>query len=151
LRPLSTFNPCRIRDGTLVGDDRLAERGVGAREHDREHERLDEADAGQQADPGERAEDDRERQPNPEQPGRYRELLAQSRERDPGGIGEEHERQRRLREQLDWLAADTQVDQAQYRAGEQARGGKEDRRRNERPLQPTGDGREGEQHQRNSR
>ena len=46
LSPLSTLSPWRIRDGiALVGDDRLAERGVGAREHDREHERLGEADS----------------------------------------------------------------------------------------------------------
>ena len=100
------------RRDPLVGDDRLAERRVGAREHDREHERLDQADARQHADPGESAEGDRERQANPEQPGRYRELLPQGRERDPGGVSEEDERQRRLRQQLDGLAADAQIDQA---------------------------------------
>ena len=139
------------RRDPLVGDDRLAERRVGAGEHDREHERLDQADAGQHADPDERAGGDRERQTDPEQPGRYRELRAQRRERDPGGVSEEDERQRRLRQQLDGLAADTQIDQAEYRPCQQARGGEEDRRRDERPLEPAGDGREREQHQRNRR
>ena len=126
------------RRDPLVGDDRLAERRVGAGEHDREHERLDQADAGQHADPGERAEGDRQRQANPEQPGRHRELLTQGRERDPGGVGEEDERQRRLRQQLDGLAADAQIDQPEDRSRQQARGREEDRRCDERTLEPAG-------------
>ena len=139
------------RRDPLVGDDRLAERRVGAGEHDREHERLDQADARQHADAGERADGDRERQADPEQPGRHRELLAQGRQRDPRGVGEEDERQRRLRQQLDGLAADAQIDQAEYRPCQQPRGREEDRRCDERPLEPAGDGREREQHQRNRR
>ena len=62
------------RRDPVVGDDRLAERRVGAGKHDREHECLDQGDAGQHADPDEGAERDRQRQADPEQPGRDREL-----------------------------------------------------------------------------
>ena len=59
------------RRDPLVGHDRLAERCVRAGEHDRQHQRLDHADAGQNADPGERAGRDRQGQPDSEQACRY--------------------------------------------------------------------------------
>jgi hypothetical protein len=88
----------------------------------------------QHADTDERAGHDRERQADPEQPGRYRELAAQSRERDPRGISEEDQRQRRLRQQLHGLTADAQIDQAEHRACEQTGRREEDRCRDHRAL-----------------
>ena len=69
---------------------------------------------------GERAGKDRERQADAEQPQRHRVLAAQRAQRDPRGIGEQDERQRDLREPLDRLALELEVEQPEHRPGEEA-------------------------------
>ena len=148
LRPLSTLRPCRIRDGirssVTTAWPSAASVQASMIESTSASTRLT---PGSTPTPDERPGGDRERQADAEQPRRYGELGAQGRERDPRGVGEEDERQRRLRQQLHRLAADTQIDQAEHRAGEQARRREEDRRRDDRALEPARDGREREQHE----
>ena len=139
------------RRNPLVGDDRLTERRVGAGQHDREHERLDEADPRQHADADEGPGDDRERESDPEQAGWHGEFLAQSGERDARGIREEDQRERRLRQQLDRLAADLEIDEPEHRAGQQPRRREEDRGRDDRVRDPAGDGRVREEEERDRR
>ena len=140
------------RRDPIVGDDRLAERRVGAGKHDREHERLDQADARQHADPGERSE---------------RRSSAAGRSPAAGPVPRTHCRRAgsEIREasakrtsvsvasasSLTDSRADAQIDQPEDRSGQQPRGREEDRRCDERPLEPAGDGRERKQHQRNGR
>src|SRR3954453_1525682 len=93
----------------LIGDDRLAQRGVRAGEHDREHGRLRDADPGDHQRAHQGAGDDREREADAQQPQRHRELPTERAQRDPRGIREQHERQRDLRQQLDLLAFEPEV------------------------------------------
>jgi hypothetical protein len=62
------------RGNPLVGHNCLAKRGVGAGEHDGEHERLDQGDAWQNRHPDEGAGGDGEWQSDAEQPRRESEL-----------------------------------------------------------------------------
>ena len=62
------------RRQVLVGDDRLAQRGVGRSQHDREHERLGPRDRAQHESAHQRPDDDRERQADAQQTGGYRVL-----------------------------------------------------------------------------
>ena len=73
-----------------------------------EHDRLREADPGHDRRRRQRAGDDRERQADPQQAQRHRELVTERAQRDPRRVGEEHERQRDLGEQLDLLAVHLQ-------------------------------------------
>ena len=149
LRPLSTLRPCRIRDGirssVTTAWPSAASVQASMIESTSASTRLT---PGSTTDADERAGGDRERQADPEQARRYSELAAQGGERDPRSVGEEDQRQRRLRQQLDGLAADVQVDQPEHRTCQQARGREEDRRGHDRPLEPTRHGREREQHNR---
>jgi hypothetical protein len=99
-----------------VGHDRLAERGVGRSEHDREHSRLRQRQVVDQAYREERTKDDRERKADSEQTERHGVLPAQRSEVDPRGVREEDERQRRLREQPDDAALDLELDPAEHLA-----------------------------------
>ena len=91
------FNPWRIRPGTRGdGDDRLAEGGVGRRQHDPEDDGLPDGQHVEDRARRERSEGDRQRQPDSEQAQGHRDLAPQLFEVDPRGVGEEHERQRRL-------------------------------------------------------
>ena len=105
LRPLSTFSPCRMRDGRRgsVTTAWPSAASVGARMTARR------SASGQVSEPsrtsaGAEARDERQRQPDAEQPRRDRDLVPQRAEVDPRGVAEEDERQRRLGEQLDGLA-----------------------------------------------
>ena len=82
---------------------------------------------------------DRERQAEPEEPQRHCVLAAQRVQRDPRRVGEQHQGERDLREQLDVLAVDRQIEQAQQRAGDQPGGGEEHRARDVEPFQPVRD------------
>jgi hypothetical protein len=120
----------------LVGDDRLSERRVGAGEHDGKHERLGEADPGQDHGPRDHPHEDRERQADAEQPQRNGELAPQRRKRDPRRVREQHQCQGDLREPLDELALDLEVEQSQDGPDEQAGGREEHRAGHVEQLQP---------------
>ena len=87
------------RRQTLIGNDGLAERGVGRRDGDGQKGGLDQAQPGKHeqgdADPGE----DGQRKPDAEKPCRDRDLASQEPQVDPRRIGEEDERERRLGDQ----------------------------------------------------
>ena len=74
LRPLSMFNPWRIRLGTRGSrDDRLAEGGVGRRQDDPEDDGFPDRQHVEDHARRERSEGDRQRQPDSEQTQRHRE------------------------------------------------------------------------------
>ena len=79
-----------------IGDDRLAERGVGRRQDDPDDGRLPEGQLAEDRRRRERTESDGQGQADPEQANRHRELAAQLAEVDAGGVGEEDEGERRL-------------------------------------------------------
>ena len=133
---------------TRVGDDRLPQRGVRAREDHRQHQRLGCLEARQHGDAHQGARENREWKPDPEQAQRHGVFDLQRPQRDPGGVGEQHKGQRGLRQDLERLAADVEVDQPEHRAGDQPRRGEEDRRRYERSLEPAGRGCEREDEER---
>ena len=99
-----------------VRHDRLPEGGIRARQDDREDERLDEADPGEDDGAGQCPGRNGHGKAEPEEARRDAELVAKGRDRDPRGVGEEDERQRRLGQQLDRLAAELQVEQPENRA-----------------------------------
>ena len=152
LRPLSTLSPCRIRDGirssVTTAWPSAASVQASMIESTSASTRLM---PGSTPTPASVPASDRQRQPDPEQARGHGELVAQRRERDPRRVREEDERQRRLGQQLDGLGADPQVDQAEHRAGEQAGRREEDRRRDDRALEPARDGRERQQDERDRR
>ena len=124
------------RGQAWVGDDRLPERGIGAREADGEEERLRPVQAGEDPSADERARDDRQGQADAEQPQGDGVLGAERTQVDPRCIGEQDERERRLGEQLDVPVALRELDQAEPGAGDQAADGEEDRGRDEDALEP---------------
>ena len=128
-----------------VRHDCLPEGGVRAGEHDGEDERLDEAHPWKDGDAGHRAGRNRQGQAQPEEARRDAELAAERRNRDPRGVGEEDERQRRLGQQLDRLASELEVEQPERGPREQARRGEEDREGDVGPLEPVGKRGEDEQ------
>ena len=120
-RPLSTLRPCRIRDGirSSVTTAWPSAASVQASMIG-EHERLDQADAGQDADADERTGDDRQRQADAEQARPARSTpCAERRSEIREASANRTERQRRLRQQLDRLAADLEIDETEHRAGQQ--------------------------------
>ena len=151
--PLSTFSPCRTGEGSRgrVTTAWPSAASVGARitarssasGHARRAEQ-DEADA--------EARDERQRQPDPEQARGDRDLAAQRPEVDPRRIPEEHERERRLGEQLDRLARDSGIDEPERVAPDE----KAERREHHRPgdrrsVETSRDGGKGEQRERDRR
>ena len=135
----------------LIGDDRLAERGIRAREHHREHRRLRDADPGDHERAHEGARDDRQREADAQQPQRHGELPTQRAQRDPRGIREEHERQRDLGQELDLLALEPEVEQPEHRPGEQPGRREEHRARHAQQLQPSRERCVGDQQDRDRR
>ena len=120
-----------------IGDDGLTERRVGRREHDREHERLEPGQRGEEQGGNHRARGDRQRQPDSEQACRQRDLTPQRSEIDPRRVREEDERQRRLGERAHGAALDPEVEPAEHLRPNQEAGGHEQHRRSEhRPLEP---------------
>ena len=80
-----------------LGHDRLPERGVGRRQHDREdHRLLDGQLAEAPRQPRPRPSSDRQRQPDAEQAHGHADGAPQRAEVDPRGVREQHERERRL-------------------------------------------------------
>ena len=106
----------------------LPERRVRRREDDRKHERLGPGQLRQQPDRDRHAGDDRQRQPEPEQPRGQPELTAQRTDVDPRCIREEHQRQRRLGQHAHRAAPEVKVEPAQAVAADQeARTDEQDR------------------------
>ena len=92
---------------------------------------------------------ERQRQADPEQAQRHRELAAQRAHVDPRGVREQDQRKRRLGEQLDRLSGRRRLDEPQrLRADEQSDGGEDHRGGDRRTRDPAGDRREREQSQR---
>ena len=128
------------------GHDRLAERRVGRREDDRDHERLRPAQRVQEGERGDEAEEDRERKPDPEQARRSPELAAQRAEVDPRGVGEEHDGERCLGQDLDLDSGGRGVDETERVRPDQETRSREHHRRGDRhPLDAAGDRREAEE------
>ena len=97
LSPLSTLSPWRIRSGTRSSlTTAWPERRVGRRQHDAEDHRLPDGQHVEERGRGERAERDRQRQADAEQPQRHADGAAQVLEVDPRRVAEQHERERRL-------------------------------------------------------
>ena len=85
----------------------------------------------------------------PEQARRDRHLFPQCAEVDSRCVAEENEGERRLGEELDGLALDCGVDEPErVGADEQPDDGEHHRRRDRRPLEPTGDGGESQERER---
>ena len=120
----------------FVGDDRLAERRVGARQADAEDQCLRPAQVRQHTDGDERAGHDRQRQAHAEEAEWEGVLHAERAQVDPRRVGEQNERERRLREELDLPAARGKVDETEPRAYDQAREREENRRSDECALEP---------------
>ena len=89
-----------------VGDDALAERGVGRREDDRDECGFDEQHAREDQSRDRDSGGDGERQPDSEQPHGESELSAELLEVDARRIGEQRDRERHLGELLDRLGLD---------------------------------------------
>ena len=124
----------------LVRDDRLAESSVGGGEHGADEGGLGEGDVGKDAGRNESAEEYGDRQTDDEEPDRQHPAPPQGLEIDAGGIGEEGEHQRDLRDDQDRLRALTGVDQAEGRRTQQQPGGHEDHLHGDhRPIEATGD------------
>ena len=139
------------RDARL-GDDRLAEGGVGRRQ---DHPRIT---ASQKVSWSKitrrrkRSEGDRQRQADPEQAHRHRDLAPQLSEVDARGVGEEHERQRRLGQRSHGRAGARDVDSVEdLRADQEPDRDEQDRGRDRRSRQPLRDGGDGDQRQRHDR
>ena len=100
-RPLSTLRPCRIRDGTRSSVTTAWPSAASV-----QASMIESTSASTRLTPGSTPTPTRvpaaivSGRPMPSSRSRHRELLAQRRQRDPRGVGEEDERQRRLREQL---------------------------------------------------
>ncbi len=123
-----------------VGDDHLPERGVGRRQDDREQQRLAEAELSEEAGCERKAREDRERETDPEQPRGHEVLPPQRGEVDPRGVGEQHQRESRLGQQANRLAASSEIDPPEALvAEEQPARDEEDRRRDRRPVEPARD------------
>ena len=152
LRPLSTLRPCRIRDGIRSSVTTAWPSAASV-----QASMIDSTSASTRLTPGSTPTPTSvpaaivSGRPIPSRRAGTANSPAQRGERDPRGVSEEDQRQRRLRQQLDGSPPILQIDQAEHRAGQQARGGEEDRRRDDRPLDPAGDGREREQHERDRR
>ena len=105
LSPLSTLSPWRIRDGTRSSETTAWPSAASV-----QASTIASTSASAKLTPGhdrradQRPGDDRQRQADPEQAQRHRVLAAQRAQRDPRRVGEQHERQRDLGEQLDLLA-----------------------------------------------
>ena len=112
-----------------LGDDRLPQRGVGRRQHDRQDHCL--LDAQPVEDDGRRdgAERDRQRQSDPEQAHRHPDLAAKQPEIDARGVAEQHQRQRRLRQRSHGPARALEIDLAEHLGPHQQPHRDEDHRR----------------------
>ena len=139
------------RDAWL-GDHRLAEGGVGRRQDHPDDHGLPEGQLAEDHGGGERSECDRQRQPDPEQPQRNRGSTPQSPEVDARGIGEEHERQRRLGQCSFGRAGARDVDLVEdLGADEEPDRDEHHRGRDRRSRQPFRDRGNGDQRQRHGR
>ena len=152
LRPLSTLRPWRIRDGTRSSETTAWPSAASVHASTiASTQRLREARCRARRPRRQRPGDDRERQADPEQRTGTANSLAQRPQRDPRRVGEQHERQRDLGEQLHLLALDLEVEQPEHRPDEQAGGREEHRARDVQPLQPPRDRRVGDQQRRDRR
>ena len=132
--------PLTNADGQAwIRDDGLPERRVRRREHDRQHQRLRPQELTEEHSRDDRAREDRQRQPDSEQARGQRDFPAQRHEVDPRGVGEQHERERRLGKRAHAAAVDREVEPAQDFAPHQQAGADEQHRSGEdRPLEPSG-------------
>ena len=147
LSPLSTLSPCRTRDGSAgsvttacpsaasVGARTTASRSASAQVSEPSRTSAD-AEAGH----------DRQRQADPEQTRRDRDLVTERAQVDPRGVAEEHDRERRLRQQLHRLAGHARVDEPErVDADDEPDRGEHHRAREWRAGEPPGQGRVAEQ------
>ena len=117
----------------------MAERGVGGNEDGRHQRGHGSRNVEQQRGQG-GAEPDRDRQAEPEHPGRQGELGAESVHIDADRVGEEQEGQRRLRKQLHARVVERHgQDVESVGADEEAEPDEEHRAGQDRPLDPAGD------------
>src|SRR3954452_19707829 len=107
LRPLSTLSPWRMRIGrrgsvtTALASGAAGGAGEEGGEEDGGQQGLRDRQRGEQRLGEERSERDRQRQSDAEKPRRHAALAAQDADVDPGGVGEQDEGERRLREGAD--------------------------------------------------
>ena len=114
-----------------IGNDRLPERGVGRGEHDREDRGFGPGNARYQERADRRARNDRQRQPDTEQSRWQCVLAAQCMEIDARRVTEQHDDQRRRRQDRDAPVVDRQPQPVEAEATEQqARSDEHDRSRN---------------------
>ena len=148
--PLSTFSPWRTREGRRgsVTTACPSAASVGARITARRSASGHESDP-EQEEPDDEPDEQRQRQADTEQARRDGDFVPERSEVDPRRVAEEDERERRLGEQLDGLARDGRVDEAERVGSDERADAREHHRRGDRrSLEPAGDGREPEQRQR---
>jgi hypothetical protein len=120
-----------------LGDHRLAERGIRRRQHHPHDQRLLDAQLPEDRRGRQRAERDRQRQPDGQQAYRDVRVAAQLPQVDPRGIAEEHQRQSRLRECLYRRARARKVELVEHlRTDEQTDAYEQHRRRDRRAADP---------------
>ena len=121
------------RRQVLVGDDGLAQCGVGRAPARSRARRLGPRDRAQHESARQRPDDDRERQADTQQTGRYRVLVSQRTQIDPRSIGEQHDHERRFRERAHRILVERQMQPTESFGAEDKPGDDEhDRRRDRR-------------------
>ena len=147
LRPLSTFKraPDRLRQG-LVAHDAGAQGRVGGGQHGAQQRGELPRQVGEQRGGEPDADGEGERQPDGEQAGREAGAVAEVPRVDPGGVGEQEQREGDLGQPVHGVRLDRDVDDGPRSVAQQeSRGDEHDRSGHVEPLEPTRDHRPGEQ------
>ena len=104
----------------------LPERGISGREDDREHERFGPGKVSEEHDGGDEPADDREREPDPEQPRGHTQRASKCLQVDARRIGEEDDRERRFGERLDLEPGRGGIDEVERLHADDEAGGHEE-------------------------
>ena len=129
-----------------LGDHRLAQRRVGGSEHDRDHERLRDGERAEERRRDDGAQQDREREPDAEQAHGHRVLPSECPQVDPRRVGEQHDGEGGLGEELHRLPGGGHVEQVERLDSDQEPDRHEDHRGRDRgPVDAARDGAEPDQ------